>query len=555
MDHSSLEHKLARVEERIKTLEKIVVISTETQAAVWKHIPAEFNKSRDIIFQLLEGSQDTTIPRQDTTITRYEDNPQSSVETSYGIKSFDDTSYSIEISDQARDEAEIEKMKAELLEQTEEMKAELLEKTKEIKAELLQKTEDYNRVQNLLQEERKKSRALVETLRDIQGNIRVLCRIRPPGKDTPEEDLVDFGPQEMGEYSSYWGKMTIPTTRTNFKGDVINDTPKTYDFERIFSSSDTNEDVFEHISDLVESSMDGQKIILLAYGQTGAGKTFTLNHAGQEDLRQDGVIPRSMFLIFETKDMQADEFEYTISVSIQEIYQDKTFDLLGAVEAGKRETEVRINSVRKRQLYSRADAEDVIETAMGYRVVSATDMNATSSRSHLILSFEIIRKSRRNAREIKTGVLNIVDLAGSERPNAMGLENNLRREGIIINKSLMSLTKLIHCIATGKPVVYDTELVRSLRPTLSRRTKVVMFIMISPLKKDQEVTFQTLEKGREASLAKMASADLSGRPTAGDTTSIRGGTTPRGTSSTRGNSPSRGTLSSRGSQGQGRGRR
>ncbi|KAI1648677.1 P-loop containing nucleoside triphosphate hydrolase protein [Daldinia loculata] len=589
MDHSSLEYKLARVEERIKTLEKIVVISTETQAAIWKHVPSELDKSRDIIFQLLEGSQNITIPSQTQSLTRYVDSPQgsvetsrdvqsfiqtsygvqSSIETSYGIESSNNTSHSIESFNQARQKAEIEEMKAELLEKTEEMKAEFHEKTEEMKAKLLEKTEEYNRVRNLLEDERKKSRVLVGTLRDIQGNIRVLCRIRPPGKDTPAEDLVDFGPQENGEFSLHWGKMTIPTTRTNYKGDTIQDTPKTYDFERIFGSSDTNEDVFEHISDLVESSMEGQRIIMFAYGQTGAGKTFTLSHKGP-DVRQNGVIPRSLDLLFETKQKLAEDFDYTISVSIQEIYQNRSHDLLGAVEAKKREGEVRLNSVRKQQLHSREEAMSVIDAALEYRVVSTTDMNAASSRSHLILSFEILRRSRGNVREVKAGVLNIVDLAGSERPNAMGLTDNLRKEGIKINKSLMSLTRLINCIATGEPVVYDTELVRALRPALSHQTKVVMFVMISPLKKDQDVSFQTLERGREASAAKMASADLSGKPAAGGTSSSKGtsstrgdspsrggsskrGDSPsRGGSSTRGNTTPRGTLSSRGSQGRGR---
>ncbi|KAI2768462.1 P-loop containing nucleoside triphosphate hydrolase protein [Daldinia loculata] len=577
MDHSSLEYKLARVEERIKTLEKIVVISTETQAAIWKHVPSELDKSRDIIFQLLEGSQNITIPSQTQSLTRYIDSPQgsvetsrdvqsfiqtsygvqSSIETSYGIESSNNTSHSIESSNQARQKAEIEEMKAELLEKTEEMKAEFHEKTEEMKAKLLEKTEEYNRVRNLLEDERKKSRVLVGTLRDIQGNIRVLCRIRPPGKDTPAEDLVDFGPQENGEFSLHWGKMTIPTTRTNYKGDTIQDTPKTYDFERIFGSSDTNEDVFEHICDLVESSMEGQRIIMFAYGQTGAGKTFTLSHKGP-DIKQNGVIPRSLDLLFETKQKLAEDFDYTISVSIQEIYQNRTHDLLGAVEAKKREGEVRLNSIRKQQLHSREEAMSVIDAALEYRVVSTTDMNAASSRSHLILSFEILRRSRGNVREVKAGVLNIVDLAGSERPNAMGLTDNLRKEGIKINKSLMSLTRLINCIATGEPVVYDTELVRALRPALSHQTKVVMFVMISPLKKDQDVSFQTLERGREASAAKMASADLSGKPAAGGTSSSKGtsstrGDSPsRGGSSTRGNTTSRGTLSSRGSQGRGR---
>ncbi|KAI0117011.1 P-loop containing nucleoside triphosphate hydrolase protein [Daldinia grandis] len=528
MDYPSLEYNLAKIQERVKTLEKIVLISAETQAEIWKHVPNKLDKSREIIIELLEGSQNITTPSQTKSLMYHMvDEPQSPGESSHDAQSSNNSIHSIENPDQARYEAEIEEMKTELLE----------------------KTRDYDRARMLLQEERKKTQTLVGTLRDIQGNIRVLCRIRPPGKDTPEEELVDFGPQERGEFSSHWGKITISTTRKDYKGDILPDRPKIYDFERIFGSSDTNEHVFDHISDLVESSMQGQRVVMFAYGQTGAGKTFTLSHRGS-DAKQNGVIPRSLDLLFQTQKDQAEEFEYLISVSIQEIYQNKTFDLLEAVEANGKGDGVRLNSVRKQPLHSHEEALSVIEAAMDYRVVSKTDMNATSSRSHMIISFEIIRKSRGNANEVKGGVLNIVDLAGSERPNSMGLKDEIRNEGIKINKSLMSLTKLINCIATGQPVTYDTELVRALKPALSAETKVVMFVMISPLKKDQEVSFQTLERGREASAAKMASVEPSGsRPTPlGPSTRPTGS----GTSSSRGSSPSRGRLSTRGSQGRGR---
>ncbi|KAI0844186.1 P-loop containing nucleoside triphosphate hydrolase protein [Daldinia vernicosa] len=558
MDHSNLEYRLAKHEERIKNLEKIVLISAEANVQIWKHIPNEFEKSRDVIIELLEGSQNITNPSQfNKGLEYYRDSPQSSTEASRGAQSFTETSHgiqssnvtipSIESSNKARYEAEIEEMKAKMLEMTEEMKA-----------ELLKKTEDCDRIRTLLEDERNKNRAIVTTLRDIQGNIRVLCRIRPPGKDTPAADLVDFGPRDPGEFSSHWGKMTIATKRMNVMGVLVDDNPKIYDFERIFGPSDTNGDVFEHISDLVVSSTEGQRIIMFAYGQTGAGKTFTLSHKGS-DAKQNGVIPRSMDLLFDTKKKLEDEFEISISVSIQEIYLDKTYDLLAAIETKRRGEEVRRNQVGKQQLHSHEEALSVIDAAMHYRVTSRTDMNATSSRSHLILSFEISRKSLANPREVRSGVLNIVDLAGSERPNEMGTTDTIRREGIMINKSLMSLTGLISCIAARKPVVYDTELVRALRPALTPQSKVVMFVMISPLKKDQEVSFQTLEKGREASAAKMASADLSGNPStsSGPSTRGRGGST----ASTRGNSPLRGSLTTRGTSpsrvsrgGQGRGR-
>ncbi|KAI1468827.1 P-loop containing nucleoside triphosphate hydrolase protein [Daldinia caldariorum] len=468
MDPTTAEERLQKTEERPKNLEKIALIGIEAQATATEISGEEFKKAKELVLEILEENQEIT--------------------------------YDIE-SSTAVDNAQLE----------------------EILAQLNSEREKNSELQISLEDSRKVVQTLTTTIRDIQGNIRVLCRIRPATKNTPAEDVVDFGPELKSDYSQYWGRMAIPTTRKNVTGAVIPDKPKEYHFERVFSTSDTNEDVFNHISDLVVSSMEGNRVVMLAYGQTGSGKTFTLTHKGV-DSKEDGVIPRALALMFETYGQSTGDVDHSIEVSIQELYLNKIYDLLQVAETENREEGIiHANTSKKVPLYSFEQALLSIEDAMSYREVSSTGKNETES-----------------------GILSVVDLAGSERPNEMQLVGNLRDEGIGINQSLMSLIKLIHSIGAGINPTYDTQLVKVLRPFIVPESKVVMFVMISPLKTDLHVSFQTLEKGQEASKVKMSSVGKSQGPS--PSPRPRPGPSPRPVTPTPSNSSGRGTSPSRGNK-------
>ncbi|KAI1104087.1 P-loop containing nucleoside triphosphate hydrolase protein [Jackrogersella minutella] len=350
--------------------------------------------------------------------------------------------------------------------------------------------------------EQKKSRALFERLQAMKGNIRVMCRIRPASADTPEEELVNFGPRQKGEFSDHWGTMLMPVERRNAMGGTVINT-KSFNFERIFGPEESNDDIFNEISDLVECALQGQKVGIFAYGQTGSGKTYTLSHKGPEGGSEDGLIPRTVAMMFESA-ATSYIYEYSISLSILEIHIDNIYDLQQPIDGEKVQT--RIEEAKFLPLDSLETAESMIEEAMKLRVSSSTNKNATSSRSHLILTFRITRENVSQG-TVDTGILYLVDLAGSERSAAGGLEGAQLKEGVKINKSLMSLNLVITALGNGTHVAYDTALTKALRPVLSHDSKTLMFVMISPLKKDVVTSVQTLEKGQEATNARLASVN------------------------------------------------
>ncbi|KAI1779649.1 P-loop containing nucleoside triphosphate hydrolase protein [Hypoxylon cercidicola] len=360
------------------------------------------------------------------------------------------------------------------------------------------------RLKKKIDSEKRINRNLFEKVQEMKGNIRVMCRIRPAPSGTSGEELVDFGPREPGDFSNSWGKIRMPVERKNAMGSIVRDR-KSFDFERIFGPEESNDDIFNEIGDLIECALEGQKVGIFAYGQTGSGKTYTLSHRDLEEGSSDGIIPRTLASIFETAGETSDRYTYSISLSVLEIYTNNIYDLLKAPVGGQK-IETRLEQATVRPVDSLSMAEEIIEDAIAIRTSSSTEKNANSSRSHLIITFRINRESLVDG-SIVEGLLNLVDLAGSERSAAEGLEGQQLQEGILINRSLLSLNRVITALGQGTVVAFDTALTRALRPCLSHDSKTLMFVMVSPFKRDLSVSLQTLEKGQEATSAKLASAN------------------------------------------------
>ncbi|KAI1079163.1 P-loop containing nucleoside triphosphate hydrolase protein [Whalleya microplaca] len=359
-------------------------------------------------------------------------------------------------------------------------------------------------LRNELEAERARSRVLWDQIQDMKGSIRVMCRIRPAPSDTPEEDLVDFGPREKGSLSNTWGRINMPSTRRDVRGQLVTET-RPFEFERIFGPEESNADVFTEISNLAQNTLNGQNVTIFCYGQTGSGKTYTMAHIDPDDRTDDGIISRSLAMMFEASG-NSTQFSYSFDISIIEIYLDNIYDLLQEPIEGQK-VAVRLGQASTLPLESWHAADEIIEIATKTRVSSSTNKNATSSRSHLILTFHMRREviEGRNKGQVSRGVLNLVDLAGSERSASAGLSGTQLEEGININQSLSSLNRAITALGEGKTVAYDTMLMKALKPALTSDCKVLMFIMISPLVENLFTSTQTLEKGKEAANATVAS--------------------------------------------------
>ncbi|KAI0096438.1 P-loop containing nucleoside triphosphate hydrolase protein [Nemania sp. FL0031] len=368
--------------------------------------------------------------------------------------------------------------------------------------------------ERLIKEEERRHR-LFEQVQELKGNIRVMCRIKPPS-DPTKDALIPFKPQFNDIDEDKIEGLTIPTLREDptEPGRMLPGKPRDFNFERVFDDKCNNGDVFDEISQLVQSVMDGKKVCIFCYGQTGSGKTFTMSkRQGDGD---DGVIPRTQGMIFSEVDrLKTLGWEYTVEGSYLEVYQDKLYDLLASRHSKPEPLtvdplgdELKIKGHDFTLLNDACDLDEMIKTADNNRHVAATVKNDRSSRSHSILVLKISGVKRNdNGDIIKTrkGTLNLIDLAGSEKPDKNGPPQGYK-EGVEINSSLSYLRTVLSSLGQGKTEGVDFRsytLTQLLRPSLGKGCRTLMFVMVSPLKENENETIRSLEFARDAQKVKM----------------------------------------------------
>ncbi len=191
-----------------------------------------------------------------------------------------------------------------------------------------------------------------------------------------------------------------------------------FSFDRVFKQNENQETVFDDISQLVQSALDGYKVCIFAYGQTAAGKTYTME--GEGNMENRGITPRSLELIFKEKsNLENSGWLFNLEASCIEIYLDQVRDLLSKqnnnlinnyknnYNYNTERTSVQINHIN--------DFYNVLAYATERRKVAETVLNEKSSRSHFI--FQVRIKSKNLEKNIeRNGALNLIDLAGSEKP-------------------------------------------------------------------------------------------------------------------------------------------
>ncbi|KAI2467922.1 kinesin-domain-containing protein [Annulohypoxylon bovei var. microspora] len=400
------------------------------------------------------------------------------------------------------------------------IQSECEKKLQEIQLRAQKKIDEETRIlrDRLIKEEERRHK-LFEQVQELKGNIRVMCRIKPPS-DPEKEALIKFNPRASELDEDKIDGLAIPTERGDFRepGKMIPGKPKEFNFERVFDDNCTNKDVFDEISQLVQSVMDGKKVCIFCYGQTGSGKTFTMSRKG------DGIIPRTQNMIFgEVDRLKALGWEYTVEGSYLEVYQDKLYDLL-ASRSAKAEPltvdpigeELNIKGHNFTLLQEERDLDEMVRTADNNRHTAATAMNDRSSRSHSILVLKIVgTKKNAEGEVIKTrkGTLNLIDLAGSESPDkARG--DQIYREGVEINSSLSYLRTVLASLGQGKTEGVDFRsytLTQLLRPSLGKGCRTLMFVMVSPLKENENETVRSLEFAKDAQKVKMGGGTTKGK--------------------------------------------
>ncbi len=325
-------------------------------------------------------------------------------------------------------------------------------------------------------------------------NVRVVCRCRPVNDIERSrggaEVAVKFSENDPG------------LIEVN-----VEDSQSKHNFDRCFGMESTQQEVYEDsVLPLIDDVLNGYNATVFAYGQTGTGKTHTMEGVlHDEQLR--GVIPRSVSSLFDGVANADDNLEFTIKVSYVEIYMEKIRDLLDDTHVKNnltvREDKVNgiyIAGVTEEYVTSQDELLSLMQHGARNRATAATGMNEGSSRSHSVFTITINQRNLVNASN-KSGKLVLVDLAGSEMVKKTSASGQQLEEAKTINKSLSALGQVINALTDPKisHIPYrDSKLTRVLQDSLGGNSKTVLVIAISPSVYNGPETLSTIRFGSRA---------------------------------------------------------
>ncbi|ESP02412.1 hypothetical protein LOTGIDRAFT_138487 [Lottia gigantea] len=284
--------------------------------------------------------------------------------------------------------------------------------------------------------------------------------------------------------------------------------PKHFTFDGSYFTDSTTEQIYNDIAyPLVEGVTEGYNGTIFAYGQTGCGKSFSMQGI-TNPATQRGIIPRAFDHIFETVSV-TDGTKFLIHASYLEIYNEEIRDLLGQDVKAKMELHehpekgVYVNGLSMHAVHNVIECQKVMDKGWKNRATGATLMNADSSRSHSIFSIylEMANTDEAGEEHIRAGKLNLVDLAGSERQGKTGATGDRLKEATKINLSLSALGNVISALVDGKSkhIPYrDSKLTRLLQDSLGGNTKTMMVACLSPADNNYDETLSTLRYANRA---------------------------------------------------------
>uniref|UniRef100_A0A7M4FLX5 Kinesin-like protein KIF14 n=1 Tax=Crocodylus porosus TaxID=8502 RepID=A0A7M4FLX5_CROPO len=347
------------------------------------------------------------------------------------------------------------------------------------------------------------------------SKVTVAVRVRP------------FSNREKNEISFQVVSMNGPETAVQHP-----DTKQTYSFIYDFSfwSFDkchphfaSQEIIYKTLAvPLLERAFEGYNTCLFAYGQTGSGKSYTMMGFGEEP----GIIPRfceDLFLQIGQTDTE--KISYHVEMSYFEVYNEKIHDLLVfKAENGQKKQPLRVREhpvfgpyvedlTHPFILYPTSSLhQSWLELGNKQRATAATGMNDKSSRSHSVFTLVMTQTKTEFVEEEQhdhriTSRINLIDLAGSERCSATQSDGERLKEGVSINKSLLTLGKVISALSeqtqNGKRIFVpyrESVLTWLLKESLGGNSKTTMIATISPAASYVEETLSTLRYAKQACL-------------------------------------------------------
>lgn len=330
-------------------------------------------------------------------------------------------------------------------------------------------------------------------------NVRVVVRCRPMN----EKEVASSCSLAVNVDESR-GIITVknPSARTG-------EPPKQFTYDRLFGVDAKQVDIYNDAArPIVNCVLEGYNGTIFAYGQTGTGKTFTMEGVRTvPELR--GIIPNSFAHIFGHIAKMDGDIRFLVRVSYLEIYNEDVRDLLGKDQNAKLEVKERPDIgvyVKDLSSYVMNNADDLDKTmTLGNknRSVGSTNMNERSSRSHAIFSItvECSEKGPDGQHHVRMGKLHLVDLAGSERQAKTGATGQRLKEATKINLSLSTLGNVISALVDGKSthIPYrNSKLTRLLQDSLGGNSKTVMIANIGPADYNFDETISTLRYANRA---------------------------------------------------------
>lgn len=279
-----------------------------------------------------------------------------------------------------------------------------------------------------------------------------------------------------------------------------------FTFDRVFDMKCRQSDIFNFsIKPTVDDILNGYNGTVFAYGQTGAGKSYTMMGGDIEDDEKKGIIPRIVEQIFESIIASPSNIEYTVRVSYMEIYMERIRDLLNPVNDNlpvheEKSRGVYVKGLLEVYVSSVDEVYEVMKRGGQARAVASTNMNQESSRSHSIFVIQINQKNLETG-SLKAGFLYLVDLAGSEKVGKTGASGQTLEEAKKINKSLSALGMVINNLTDGKSthIPYrDSKLTRILQESLGGNSRTTLIINCSPSSYNDDETLSTLRFGMRA---------------------------------------------------------
>ncbi|KAK2581733.1 hypothetical protein KPH14_002216 [Odynerus spinipes] len=340
--------------------------------------------------------------------------------------------------------------------------------------------------------------------KDKNQHIQVFVRVRPINN------------------AERYGKSVSIVEVPSHKDVIVRERPqeklsKKFTFDRVFGPLSKQIDVYNAVvSPLLEEVLAGYNCTVFAYGQTGTGKTFTMEGISNDPAlhwqsdTSAGIIPRSLSHLFDELRMLEAQ-EYTVRISFLELYNEELFDLLSPTddaskirlyEDASRKGAVIIHGLEEVTVHNKSEVYKILEKGSEKRQTAATLMNAQSSRSHTVFSITVhIKENTVDGEELlKTGKLNLVDLAGSENVGRSGAVDRRAREAGSINQSLLTLGRVITALVERAPHIpyRESKLTRLLQESLGGRTKTSIIATVSPASINLEETLSTLDYAHRA---------------------------------------------------------